>query len=66
MTSSNGSAGVTRVGVGPWARASSAPTTPAAALFKLLWKRTRPTDPEVAVRGDREAVHRFLASRLTP
>jgi uncharacterized protein (TIGR03083 family) len=39
---------------------------PAAVLFKLLWKRTRPTDPEVAVRGDEETVHRFLASRLTP
>ncbi len=39
---------------------------PAAVLFKLLWKRTQLSDPQVTARGDEEPLHRFLASRLTP
>jgi hypothetical protein len=39
---------------------------PAGVLMKLLWKRARPTDPDVKLTGDEDRIERFLASRLTP
>jgi uncharacterized protein (TIGR03083 family) len=39
---------------------------PAGVLMKLLWKRARPTSPDVELTGDHDRIERFLASRLTP
>ena len=39
---------------------------PAGVLLKVLWKRTRVSDPRLRICGDASRVGRFLASRLTP
>jgi len=39
---------------------------PAATILKLLWKRARPVQPDLALIGDEDRILRFLGSRLTP